>query len=103
MELSYNELRSKEVINTRTGAQLGRVCDIILNSNSKCVLGVVVPGERRLFRAREDIFVPWCRICKIGQDVILVDMALDGCTNVVRGHSGDKGIGNEGQSDYIID
>ncbi len=103
MEISYNELRSKEVVNTRSGARLGRVCDIVINSNSKCVLGLVVPGERRLFHAREDIFIPWSRICKIGQDVILVDILLEGATNVVRGRANDAGIGSEVDSDYIIE
>lgn len=103
MEISYNELRSKEVVNTRTGARLGRICDIIINSNSKCVLGVVVPGERRLFHAREDIFVPWCKICKIGLDVILVDMTLDSCTNVVKGRSNEAGMGILQDADYIIE
>lgn len=103
MENSYNELRCKEVVNTRTGARLGRVCDIVINSNSKCVLGLVVPGERRLFHAREDIFIPWSRICKIGQDVILVDIVLEGATNVVRGRPNDAGIAPEVDSDYIIE
>lgn len=103
MEISYNELRCKEVVNTRTGARLGRICDIIINNVSKCVMGVVVPGEHRLFHAREDIFIPWCKICKIGQDVILVDMALESCTNVVRGRTKDAGIGSIGDEDYIID
>ncbi len=103
MEISYNELRSKEVVNTRSGSRLGRVCDIVINSSTKCVLGIVVPGERRLFRAREDIFIPWNRICKIGLDVILVDIALEGTTNVVRGHKNDAGIGAELDADYIVE
>ncbi len=101
MEISYNELRCKEVVNTRSGARLGRICDLIINSDSKCVLGVVVPGERRIFHAREDIFIPWCKICKIGQDVILVDMALESCTNIVKGRPNDAGIGLSGDTDYI--
>jgi len=40
-------------------------------------LGFVVPGESalRLFRRREDMFIPFEKICKIGIDVILVELA----------------------------
>ena len=50
MELSYNELRDKEVISVREGKSLGRVSDLVF-----CYPEGVITG-------------------KIGRDVVIVDM-----------------------------
>lgn len=84
MEISYNELRCKEVVNLQNGAKMGKIVDLIFDSNGKNVLGVVVPGIRKLFKNAEDIFVPWCNISKIGDDVILVSLNMHALTNVTR-------------------
>ena len=62
MEISYNELRCKEVVNLHNGARMGKIIDMIIESNGKDVLGLVVPGVRKLFKASEDIFIPWNNI-----------------------------------------
>ena len=84
MEISYTELRSKEVVNLQNGARMGKIIDMIIDSNGKNVLGLVVPGVRRLFQASEDIFIPWCNITKIGNDVILVSLDVHSLTNVTK-------------------
>ena len=84
MEISYTDLRQKEVVNLQNGARMGKIIDLIVDSNGKNVLGVVVPGVRRFFRASEDIFVPWCNISKIGNDVILVSMDASSLTNITK-------------------
>ena len=91
MEISYTELRSKEVVNVNNGARMGKIIDMIIDSNGKDVLGLVVPGVRKIFRASEDIFIPWRNITKIGSDVILV--CIDACslTNVARSENMDLG------------
>ena len=83
MEISYTDLRAKEVVNLQNGARMGKMIDLIIDSNGKNVLGLVVPGVRRLFKASEDIFIPWCNISKIGNDVILVSLDASALTNVV--------------------
>lgn len=90
MEISYTELRSKEVVNTQNGARMGKMIDMIIDSNGKNVLGIVVPGTRRLFRANEDIFIPWRSISKIGDDVILVCLEASMLTNVT--HSAEMNL-----------
>ena len=76
--MTLGELRRKEVINTRTGASLGRPMDIEFCAQQGCVHALVVPGEfslAQLLRGeRCGIVIPWERICKIGDDVILVDV-----------------------------
>lgn len=84
MEIGYSELRTKEVVNVKNGAKMGKIIDMIIDSSGKCVLGVVVPGVHRLFKATEDIFIPWCNIVKIGDDVILVQLDNNSLTSVTR-------------------
>ena len=104
MEISYTELRSKEVVNVNNGARMGKIIDMIIDSNGKDVLGLVVPGVRKIFRASEDIFIPWRNITKIGSDVILV--CIDACslTNVARPENMDLGKHhheNSCEDDYL--
>lgn len=101
MEISYNELRCKEVVNLTNGARMGKIIDLIVDSNGKDVLGLVLPGERKLFRANEDIFVPWCNISKIGSDVILISLNVHAVTNVVSKKCKDKHDSEECESDFI--
>ncbi len=84
MEISYNELRTKEVVNLLDGSRMGRLIDMIISTNGHEVLGIVVMGERKLFRPNEDIFIPWKNISKIGDDVVLVNIDVSGCTNIAR-------------------
>lgn len=91
MEISYTELRSKEVVNIQNGSRMGKIIDMIIDSNGRNVLGLVVPGARKIFRASEDIFIPWCNITKIGSDVILVSLDVNTLTNVARSQEMDLG------------
>lgn len=61
---------------------MGKIIDMIIDTGGKDVLGIVVPGVRRLFRANEDIFIPWCNISKIGDDVILVSINMHALTSI---------------------
>ena len=76
MELSYNELRDKEVISVREGKSLGRVSDLVFCYPEGVITGIVVPGRKcwNPFKPAADIFIDWYRIKKIGRDVVIVDM-----------------------------
>ena len=43
MELSFSELKRKDVINTADGKKLGRICDIVFCYPENKILGFVVP------------------------------------------------------------
>ena len=76
MELTYSELRQKEVINICDGRRLGRISDLVF-MYPKCILtGIVVPGCHRvgIFRSAPELFISMSCITKIGEDVILVDL-----------------------------
>ena len=44
MELSFSELRTKEVVNTQDGRKLGKVCDVVLCYPENRWLGIVAPN-----------------------------------------------------------
>lgn len=75
--ITYGELRSKEVINTSDGSRLGCITDMELDPEQGVVLSIIVPGPTRFLgflRGDKDLVVPYCKIKKIGDDVILVDI-----------------------------
>ena len=78
MELSYSDLRKREVINMVDGRSLGKVCDLSLDFPDGVLTGIFVPGKRNrgIFHIfdRTKIFIPESNIVKIGGDVILVDL-----------------------------
>jgi len=75
MELSFSELRAKEVINTQDGRKLGRVCDIILCYPENKWIGIIVPNGRG-FGKKNELFIELRNIVKIGEDVILVNAGM---------------------------
>lgn len=74
MEISFSLLRSKEVINLFDGKRLGHIVDLVLDKESGKVLGFVVPGQKKLFRKADDLFIPLEEVKKLGEDVILVKL-----------------------------
>lgn len=77
MELSFCDLRAKEVVNVPDGRKLGNIIDMVFDTCTGKVTGIVVPSERSFFsffKSNRDIFIPYQRICKIGKDIILVDI-----------------------------
>lgn len=77
--MSLSELRSKDVINTLDGKRLGKVMDIEFDACAGQVEALVIPGEFRLTDAikgeKTGIVIPWSHICKIGENVILVQLS----------------------------
>lgn len=75
-EYTFCELREKDVVNTVDGRCLGRVVDIAFTCRGQ-VFGIIVPGGRKFWKslsAGDALFIPWCNICKIGVNVILVEL-----------------------------
>ena len=75
--MSFCDLRRKEVINMRDGARLGCICDLEIEEGSGVIRSIVVPGPPRFFgilRSDEELVIPFCKITKFGDDVILVDI-----------------------------
>ena len=77
--MSLSELRTKDVVNTLDGRRLGKVMDIEFDARNGQVEALVVPGEfsvGSMLRGEKcGVVIPWQRICKIGENVILVELA----------------------------
>jgi YlmC/YmxH family sporulation protein len=72
-----SELRQKEVINISDGRRVGFVNDVEINFDEGIIEALVIPGSGKMFGllGKDDEFViPWSRIKKIGEDIILVDL-----------------------------
>lgn len=72
-----SDFRNKEVINISDGRRLGFVCDVEVNLDDGRLEAIIIPGPGRLFGfiGKDNEFViPWEKIKKIGEDIILVDM-----------------------------
>ena len=76
--MSLSELRTKDVVNTLDGKRLGKVMDIEFDERDGRVEALVVPGEWKVGNVLRGekcgIVIPWQRICKIGENVILVEL-----------------------------
>jgi YlmC/YmxH family sporulation protein len=73
----FSDLKCREVINICTGERYGTVCDLAFDPCSGEVTAIVVPGAARLFgllKGREGTAIPFCKIKKLGEDVILVEL-----------------------------
>ena len=74
-QCTFNELRDKEVINICTGQRLGYVNDALIDLTCGRIAAISVPYCRnRIFEFPKikDILIPWERIEKIGEDIIVV-------------------------------
>ena len=45
-DISFCELRKKEVVNAADGSKLGHIVDMIISVESKAALGIVAPAKR---------------------------------------------------------
>ncbi len=76
IDYTFCELREKEVINISDGKQLGRIVDIALHCSGR-VVGLIAAGDKKFFKnfsSNENVFIPWQKVTKIGDDVILVEL-----------------------------
>ena len=80
METSFCSLKSKCVINVSDGKNLGNITDIIIDICTGKILAIVVPSTSKnffnFFKSNNNIIIPYNRICKIGEDTILVDIII---------------------------
>lgn len=76
MEVSFSQLRTKEVINTQDGRKLGKVCDIVFCYPENRWLGIVAPDGHGWGLKKSGLFIDIRNIVKIGEDVILVNVGL---------------------------
>jgi len=71
------DLKQKEVVNISDGRRLGFVSDVEIDLDNGRIDALVIPGSGRLFGLMgkdNEFIIPWEKIKKIGEDIILVDL-----------------------------
>ena len=87
MSHRFTDLHCKEVICISDGRRLGYIEDVVIQLPKGEVNAIVVPGKCKLggfCPPSDDFVIPWCKICRIGPDIILVDIKPEDC-RVLRG------------------
>ena len=77
MRMLFSELKCREVINVCSGERYGNVCDLVFDPCCGEVQAIVVPGGTRFFgllKGRDGMAIPFSKIKKLGEDVILVEL-----------------------------
>lgn len=72
-----SDFRQKEVINMSDGKRLGFVSDVEIDLDTGKIDAIILPGVGKLFGllGKDNEFaIPWEKIKKIGEDIILVDL-----------------------------
>lgn len=72
--------KDKQVINLCDCRVLGCVSDIIFNECTGKITDIIVPGPARvcgIFGRDAEYIIPWCNICQIGPDIILVKLTAE--------------------------
>ena len=74
--MTLEELHPQDVLQARTGANLGRADDLAFSPETGRIEGLILHGRPRLFGLlgrQEDITLPWGDLAQWGEDVILVN------------------------------
>lgn len=74
-ELSFCELRQKDIVSISDGKKLGKIVDLVFCSDGR-IQGIVAPyGKKFLFFRAQEVYIPYSNIKTIGEDIILVDIS----------------------------
>ncbi len=78
MKCRLSDLKSKEVIETKSGVIIGRIDDVEINMEDSSVESMIVYGRPRLFGIfgrEDDIVISYEDIDLIGKDTVLVSQS----------------------------
>lgn len=72
-----SELSLKDVVNNEDGIKLGKIIDVEVDVASGKILSITIDRNRfsSLFSNKNQVTIPWSKIIKIGNDVIIVDQS----------------------------
>ncbi len=80
--MKLSDLKCKEVICVSDGRRLGYVWDACIDMPEGGICTLIVPGPCKflgLFGRKDDFYIPWSCIRRIGPDIILVDVKPEEC------------------------
>ena len=74
--MTLRDLSAKDVIQLKTGENLGRIDDVVFDEHGGQLQSVILRGRAHCFGllgCDDDLILPWESIRTIGTDVIMVD------------------------------
>jgi len=76
--MNLSDLQDKKVINTNDGKMIGNIIDAVITSDGKLDKLIVEDSHFIMsrFSSKNEIYIDWSQIVKIGEDVILVRMEI---------------------------
>jgi len=78
--LNLSDIRDKEVINVVTGERLGYIDDFEIDLDKGIITAIILPTENKvmnIFAKKNDLYIDWKNIYKIGSDIILVNLNVE--------------------------
>lgn len=74
--MRLSELQNKDVVNIKDGKKIGNIIDVSIDSQGKTT-GLIVEKYKFLVSmfSNKEVEIKWGQIEKIGEDVILVNIA----------------------------
>jgi len=74
--MRLSELQNKDVVNIKDGKKIGNIIDVSIDSEGKTT-GLIVEKYKFLVSmfSNKEVEIKWGQIEKIGEDVILVNIA----------------------------
>lgn len=77
MEILFSQFKKMDVVSVTDGKNLGKVCDVAFYFPEGQIKGIFVTGSKGFHLTKTDEFIPFNKIVKIGEDVILVKFGHD--------------------------
>ena len=76
--MNLSDLQDKKVINTNDGKMIGNIIDAVITNDGKLNKLIVEDSHFLMsrFSSKNEIYIDWGQIVKIGEDVILVRMEI---------------------------
>ena len=72
--MRLSDFEEKEVINACDGKKLGYIADLLFDEKCGQIEAIVIPKSGKICSFFCEYIIPFKCICKIGPDVILVEM-----------------------------
>jgi YlmC/YmxH family sporulation protein len=79
-DLELSRLSRKEIINLHDGARLGYIgdSDLVIDGASGSIQSIIIfPKGLQFGKSSRELIIPWESVKKIGEEVLIVDIAPD--------------------------
>ncbi|MFV9509802.1 YlmC/YmxH family sporulation protein [Tepidibacillus sp. LV47] len=73
--MRFSELSGKEIIDLNHGERIGTIgpSDLVIDPNTGKIEGLLIPKGKWLGKGKEELYIPWTSIRKIGPTIIIVE------------------------------